>query len=404
MQNIQDLQENIFLEFKNIINNLEKINNVEELVSKQDLVNKLAERVSFLKLLQENIEYYQFTSESLANAHTSYYQEQENLVFEEIEEEVIFNNLLNEVGDFGLQNEDLDEEVEEEVIFNNQLNEISEDDENDLEDEQTSELVENDLSEEERSVLSFIDEDRILEDSEPEDEEFEEIDYNDTETQEEVIFNNQLNEIEQDDSDEELEEISFSVEESFNINEEEFEDEINKEDEISHDIVNLHDDEMATDYSSLDHIVSEIKEEGIEEELAEENQTSTENIVNNAKDIDKENLEHDKKIKLSHIKKFNEGQVSHYAEEIPTPQQPTFTEAEKPKPEFRLDLNDRMAFTKVLFGGSQSDLNLAISELNRCHNLEEAKEYLSDLYYDRNWEKVDEYAQRLWFLVENKFL
>ncbi len=34
----------------------------------------------------------------------------------------------------------------------------------------------------------------------------------------------------------------------------------------------------------------------------------------------------------------------------------------------------------------------------------EAKEYLSDLYYERKWNKVDEYAQRLWRLVENKFL
>jgi len=69
-----------------------------------------------------------------------------------------------------------------------------------------------------------------------------------------------------------------------------------------------------------------------------------------------------------------------------------------------LDLNDRLAFTKVLFGGSQTDLNNAISELNRCKNLEEAKEYLSDLYYDKKWDKVDEYAQRLWLLVENKFM
>ena len=63
-----------------------------------------------------------------------------------------------------------------------------------------------------------------------------------------------------------------------------------------------------------------------------------------------------------------------------------------------------MAFTKMLFGGSQTDLNIAISVLNQFKSLDEAKEYLSDLYYDRGWENVDEYAQRLWILVENKFL
>ena len=79
-------------------------------------------------------------------------------------------------------------------------------------------------------------------------------------------------------------------------------------------------------------------------------------------------------------------------------------EAAKQKPEFRLDLNDRMAFTKMLFAGSQSALNDAVTQLNQCRNIDEAKEFLSDLYYARKWEKVDEYAQRLWILVENKFL
>ena len=36
--------------------------------------------------------------------------------------------------------------------------------------------------------------------------------------------------------------------------------------------------------------------------------------------------------------------------------------------------------------------------------LEQAKEYLSEVYYEKGWEKVDEYAQRLWSLVENKFM
>lgn len=79
-------------------------------------------------------------------------------------------------------------------------------------------------------------------------------------------------------------------------------------------------------------------------------------------------------------------------------------EADKVKPEFRLDLNDRIAFSKMLFNGSQSDLNETVAHLNGFRNLEEAKEYLSDLYYERKWSKVDEYAQRLWILVENKFL
>ncbi|WP_228459205.1 hypothetical protein [Chryseobacterium carnipullorum] len=53
MQNIQDLKEKIFFESKNIIDILDKINNVDELLSKQDLVDELANRISFLRLLEK---------------------------------------------------------------------------------------------------------------------------------------------------------------------------------------------------------------------------------------------------------------------------------------------------------------------------------------------------------------
>ncbi|MCQ4035831.1 hypothetical protein [Kaistella montana] len=81
-----------------------------------------------------------------------------------------------------------------------------------------------------------------------------------------------------------------------------------------------------------------------------------------------------------------------------------FMEAEKRKPEFRLDLNDRVAFTKYLFNGDPDELKKTIDQLNSYNNLEDAKQYLSDVYYSKNWTKVDEYAQRLWGLVENKFI
>ena len=80
-----------------------------------------------------------------------------------------------------------------------------------------------------------------------------------------------------------------------------------------------------------------------------------------------------------------------------------FMEAEKAKQIFRLDLNDRIAFTKKLFSGSQTDLNNAVSRLNDFETLDEAKEYLSEIYYEKGWEKEDEFAQRLWSLVESKF-
>lgn len=81
-----------------------------------------------------------------------------------------------------------------------------------------------------------------------------------------------------------------------------------------------------------------------------------------------------------------------------------FMEAEKKKTEFRLDLNDKVAFSKSLFAGDDVELKRTIEKLNSFTNLEDAKQYLSEVYYEKNWTKVDEYAQRLWNLVENKFM
>ena len=82
-----------------------------------------------------------------------------------------------------------------------------------------------------------------------------------------------------------------------------------------------------------------------------------------------------------------------------------YLEAEKSSSkDIKLDINDRLAFTKMLFGGSQVELNQTIARLNSYKSLDEAKEYLSEVYYERDWKSAEEYAQRLWGLVESKFL
>ncbi|MBN9337002.1 MAG: hypothetical protein J0I88_04030, partial [Chryseobacterium sp.] len=129
---------------------------------------------------------------------------------------------------------------------------------------------------------------------------------------------------------------------------------------------------------------------------------------------------HDKKFKLAHIKGlkiakslFDDDHLEEVEKQAPGQNSgsllknnvPTdYMEAPKPKPEFKLDLNDRIAFSQYLFGGSQSDLNQVVSVLNSFNSLDKAQEYLSDIYYERDWKKVDNYAQRLWTLVENRFL
>lgn len=496
MQNIQDLKEKIFFESKNIIGILDKISNVDELSSKQDLVEELANRISFLRLLEKNIEYFGSENSSLISENKENFStpapllEPHDFSSEVTEEEAIFNNELNEID--GSESGNYSTEVtEEEAIFNNQLNEIVEGElhetlvnfaeensqdeiQNDLKENedvfnaQLNELDEYETSENSGADLNFVDEERILANSEPEnDEEISEEIFNDSKTEEEVIFNHQLNEI-----DEFENEISDDRGDILNDFDEEEKIQNNyqyKNEEESEKIPSIFDEEvldeneeilveendnqyssrtmmeqgeLATDTSNAENIVNEIKNEAVVEEKQEQpilaeindrrkiveiNKPVSEEREHLKSDKSFENLEayHDKKIKLANIKGlkavqslFDDDHLERVSTEKTIPVEkkedpgsilktniPTdFMEAEKKKPEFKLDLNDRIAFTKTLFGGSQTELNEVVNNLNSFRTLEEAKEYLSDLYYAKKWSKVDEYAQRLWILVENKFL
>ncbi|MFC3754910.1 hypothetical protein ACFONJ_02830 [Chryseobacterium tructae] len=496
MQNIQDLKEKILFEAKNIIDNLDKINNIDELLSKQDLVDELANRISFLKLLEKNIEYFideepVLHSEGLPISFVSgeadhHHHDSGNEV---TEEEAIFNNELNEIDEH--ENDHFISGIdEEEEIFNNQVNEIVENEfheniisfvaenneERPLENLQTPVVSEevteeeaifnnqlNEIDENEHSIaheaaLSFVDEEKILADAHPDsDEDINEDMFDNEVTEEEAIFNNQLNEIDTEDEIEDRKEVDFAevidTQES-NIREtipsifdtEMLDDEIlieENEEQFVASTVSLEQGELASETSNVENIVNDIKNDHSDEK--EETERILAEVYDRRKivEIDKplpeeterhpsdesfENLDEyhqEKKIKLSNIKglkavqslfdddplerefpKENHSEpVKEDAGSILKSNIPTnFMEAEKPKPELRLDLNDRIAFSKMLFEGSQADLNDTVAQLNHFRTLEQAKEYLSDLYYERKWNKVDEYAQRLWILVENKFL
>jgi len=308
--------------------------------------------------------------------------------------------------------------------------------------------------------LSFVDEDKILADSTPDSDEDlnEDLFYNEV-TEEEAVFTNQLNEIEEQEdeiivtkSEKETDsvvvnDVKSSVTETIPsiFDTETLDDEIlieENEEQFVASNVSIEQGEMATETSNVENILSEIKNDHSEEPAKEESilaevydrrkiveidKPVTEKTDKHRSDESFENLEEyhrEKKIKLANIKGmkavqslFDDDHLELHKEEKTSPvvkedqgsilksNIPTnFMEADKLKPEFKLDLNDRLAFTKMLFEGSQADLNDTVYQLNQFRTLEEAKEYLSDLYYERKWNKVDEYAQRLWILVENKFL
>ncbi|QIY91747.1 ring-infected erythrocyte surface antigen domain-containing protein [Chryseobacterium gallinarum] len=481
MQNIQDLKEKIFFEAKNIIDNLDKINNVDELLSRQDLVDELANRISFLKLLEKNIEYF-ITEDSFQHLenHNVSFTSTDTDHHEVTEEEAIFNNELNEIDEH--EHENFTNEIEEEEVFNHQLNEIVENElhenivnfveknheESNQQKKSYQETTEeeavfnnqlNEIDESERvvhsgAVFSFIDEEKILADSKPDsDEDINEDMFNENVTEEEAIFNNELNEIDDDAAESEVKAKEETIPESkltetipSIFDTEMLEDEIlieESEEQFVTANISIEQGEMATETSNVDNILSEIKNDHATEEVKEESilaevydrrkiieidKPVPEETDKHASDKSFENLEEynqEKKIKLANIKGLKIVQSlfddDHLERKIPEEKQnplakedtgsilktnvPTqYMESEKPKPEFKLDLNDRIAFSKMLFEGSQADLNDTVAQLNHFKTLEEAKEYLSDLYYERKWNKVDEYAQRLWILVENKFL
>lgn len=71
----------------------------------------------------------------------------------------------------------------------------------------------------------------------------------------------------------------------------------------------------------------------------------------------------------------------------------------------QVGLNDRIAFVKYLFNGSQEDYNRVLSQLNSFDSEEEAKDFLLNIVKpDYYWNDKLEYEQRFLFLIERKFL
>lgn len=344
MQNLQDIEEKIFFECKSILDSLSKINSRDELLQKQDLCYELSERIAFLKILEKN--------------ENAFVEERKPIDFFDNHDSAFRNVDENYV------NEDI---IEEEVIFNNELNEIGSQEEFEIPILNEKESVEPKIEEEKPIIADEIKVDEL------------------------PLAEESIENIHEEHKEEEIQPI--------------VEHEIMKEEKT--EVENKIDEESAIEtpvYETPKEIVAE--KEDSDEKLPSENDDNW---------FEDENEDaHDRKFKLANIKGlknvhslFDDEQLKSLEEPLQSSSQhvaTNFMEAEKATREFRLDLNDKLTFTKMLFGGSQYELNETVTTLNQFKNLEQAKEYLSDLYYEKSWDKADEYAQRLWGLVENKFM
>ncbi|BFM42543.1 hypothetical protein CFS9_11840 [Flavobacterium sp. CFS9] len=72
---------------------------------------------------------------------------------------------------------------------------------------------------------------------------------------------------------------------------------------------------------------------------------------------------------------------------------------------FHIDLNDRIAFTKNLFGNSSEDYSRVLNQLLTFDTYGEAKEFIEDMVKPdyNNWDGKDDYAERFLGIIEKKF-
>ena len=72
--------------------------------------------------------------------------------------------------------------------------------------------------------------------------------------------------------------------------------------------------------------------------------------------------------------------------------------------DIQIGLNDRIAFVKNLFEGSQEDFNRVISQLNTFKSEKEAKRFISKMVKpDYDWSEKEEYEERFMAIIERKF-
>lgn len=93
--------------------------------------------------------------------------------------------------------------------------------------------------------------------------------------------------------------------------------------------------------------------------------------------------------------------------------QETLNEQSKPKASLNdtllkkgiaVDLNDRIAFVKHLFEGSQDDFNRVLSQLNTFDTEQAAKDFIvNQVKPDYSWEEKEVHEERFLLLIERKF-
>ena len=91
-------------------------------------------------------------------------------------------------------------------------------------------------------------------------------------------------------------------------------------------------------------------------------------------------------------------------EEVAEPKSATLNE--KLSKGIQIDLNDRIAFTKHLFGNDPEDYNRVLNQLITFNTYYETRDFIRDMVKPdyNNWEGKEEYEARFMEIIEKKFL
>jgi hypothetical protein len=104
---------------------------------------------------------------------------------------------------------------------------------------------------------------------------------------------------------------------------------------------------------------------------------------------------------------FEEKQLDTIEEVKPEPVEPkTASLNEKLSKNINIDLNDRIAFTKHLFGNSSEDYNRVLNQLITFDTFYETRDFIQEMVKPdyNNWEGKQDYEERFMDIIEKKFL
>ncbi|OPB86104.1 hypothetical protein [Elizabethkingia ursingii] len=384
MQNSHDIQDRILEDVKKIVSDIASVESTAGLITNYQKVQELYEKVAFLKMLEvESIDIHQRKNEleAMIEANPTHDKSEEALEKEreveaEFEEDLTKDEASTEIA-----------EITDEEIPTEKVNAVI---------PKTENIIENDYSEEEEYV-NTLEEDQH-------------------ESPEEIVA-----EEEQTEPVAETEEISEESKEDASITETEAEPVITEE-TISAPSSPAAEEEGLNETEAVEETVS-TEEENVEEEkeVAKEPEYQIKELFvreeEGSEHLDEEAAHKVKLASIKGLKPISREEITNITENNEVPEKvneyvnteentafiPTNANTSVQTGQFRLDLNDRMAFLKKLFNNDEVEMKYVLERLNEARTLDDAKEYLSDLYYDRDWKPVDEYAQRLWSLVESRF-